>query len=64
MSKHFTVWVWCRRDDAGYEIPKAERIWEISESGCGPKTAERIAREVRHDFGCPTKVLPEGVDPN
>ena len=26
----YTVWVRCRYNDAGYEIPREDRIWEIS----------------------------------
>lgn len=28
-----------------------------------PKTAERIAREIRQDFGIPVKILPVGQTP-
>lgn len=36
------------------------------EQGDGPLTllqAKRIAREIRHDCGCPARVLPEGQEP-
>lgn len=59
----FTVWVKARYNDAGYEIPREERIWEISESPCTEKQAERIAREVKSDFGCRTIILPVGRIP-
>jgi hypothetical protein len=39
-------------------------VWQ--ENGDGPvtqKTAERIARELRHDFGIPVKALPAGDEP-
>jgi hypothetical protein len=59
----YTVWAKCRYDDAGYQIPREERIWEISESPCTIKQAERIAREVAHDFACRTAILPVGTIP-
>lgn len=37
---------------------------EQGDGPVGPKTAERIAREIREDFGgIQTKVLPEGQQP-
>ena len=60
----YIVWIRCRRDDAGNLIEPQDRIWE--EQGDGPlgiKTAERIARELRADFGCNAKVLPVGAYP-
>jgi hypothetical protein len=59
----YTVWVKSRRDDNGYELPREERIWEISESPCTIKQAERISREVKHDFDCRTAILPVGTIP-
>ena len=52
-SEKFVVWV------------KEGGKWE--ENGEGALTrnqAVRIAAETRHDCGCPTRVLPQGVDPN
>ena len=59
----YTVWVRCRYNDAGYEIPRGERIWEVSETPCTVKQADQDVREVRHDFDCRTIVLPVGRTP-
>ena len=48
----FIVWV------------RVDGRWE--EQGDGPltaKQAERIAREIKKDCHCFTKILPEGVEP-
>ena len=60
----YIVWIKCAFDDEGRRIPKEEHVWE--EQGDGPLTArqaERIAREVAHDFGCRTIILPIGRTP-
>ena len=54
MSKQYIVW-----------INESGQGWEPNGDGpLGPKTAERIAQEIRrYCFGCKTKVLPVGEDP-
>lgn len=59
----YTVWVKASHNDSGYRIPKEERIWEVSETPCTERQAERIAREVKHDFDCRTMILPVGRTP-
>ena len=61
-STKYTVWVKARYDDSGYAIPSEERIWEVSEGGCIIKQADRISREIRADFDCATRILPDGSE--
>lgn len=62
MSTQYIVWIKCRYDDDGSKIENP--IWEQQGDGpMGPKTAERVAREIAHDFDCATKVLPVGREP-
>jgi hypothetical protein len=62
MSTKYTVWIKCRYDDSGYVIAKEERVWEVSEGGCTSKQADRISREIRADFDCSTRILPDGAE--
>ena len=61
----YTVWVKSRYSDTypRYELDRENRVWEISETPCTEKQAERIAREVKQDFGCRTMILPVGRTP-
>jgi hypothetical protein len=62
----YTVWIKSRYSDTypRYELDREDRIWEISESPCTIKQAERISKEIKHDFGCRTVILPEGTIPD
>ena len=64
MKVKYIVWIKCRFDDCGDKVENP--VWEPN--GDGPmtsKTAERVAREIREDFGvrCQAKFLPVGEEP-
>jgi hypothetical protein len=62
MSKQYIVWIKSRFDDEGRKVE--DPIWEEQGDGpLGPKTAERIAREIKQDCGCRTLILPVGRIP-
>ncbi len=55
--------VWIKITDPE-SVDYTDGNWEPNCDGpMGPKTAERIAREIKEDFGCHTQVLPEGQQP-
>lgn len=61
-SKRYIVWIKSRFNEAGHWVE--DPIWEEQGDGpMGPKTAERVAREIAQDFGCRTMVLPVGRKP-
>lgn len=58
----YIIWLKEDREWKGMCLPEGRWV----EQGDGPltrKTAERIAREIRQDFGIPVRILPVGCDP-
>ena len=63
-SKRYIVWLKFNEKAAAIHKEPAG-VWMPNGDGpMGPKTAERVAREIAQEFGIQTRVLPEGDTPN